>query len=78
MFKFLEKKNDEIQQDVNSAVDCGVTEVKDIIDAHITEIAYNKVAEIMEEHELSDNDENIHDELFCEIVDTIYSELGIY
>ena len=78
MFKFMQKKNDIIQEDMNMAVTNGIPEIKDQIDALITDMAYSAVSEIMENNELSDNDEDIHDELFCEFVDSMYSELGIY
>ena len=78
MFKFLEKQQDQIQSDVNMAVDAAVTELRDEIDAKATELAYAKVADIMADNNLDDNDEDIHDELFTEVFDTIYSELGIY
>jgi len=78
MFKFLQKRNDEIQQDVNMAVDEAVCVVRDQIDAWVTEQAYAKVADIMEAQKLDDNDEDIHDELFQEVFDSIYNELGIY
>ena len=77
MFKFLEKRNDEIQEDVNMAVDESVCAIKDQIDAMVTEEAYGRVADIMENQRLGDDDE-IHDELFQEVFDSIYNELGLY
>ena len=78
MFNFLKKVNDKIQEDVNMAVDESVCSIRDQIDAMVTEEAYARVADIMELNSLDDGDEEIHDELFTEVYDTIYSELGIY
>jgi len=78
MFKFLQKRNDQIQEDVNMAVDEAVTDVRDQIDAIVTDLTYSKVADIMEAQSLNQDDEEIHDELFTEVFDSIYNELGIY
>ena len=80
MFKFMQKKNDVIQEDVNMMVDNAVCNVKDQIDSIVTEMAYARTADIMDGHNLNDDEDYdaIHDEIFSEIFDSIYNELGIY
>lgn len=80
-FKFVQKLDDEIQSEVNMEVDNKVSVIRDQIDQIATEEAYASVANIMERMNLegipADPDE-IHDELFSEVFDSIYNELGIY
>ena len=80
-FKFVQKLDDDIQSAVNSQVDDATMEVRDQIDAIVTDLAYTKTANIIEELNLEGlpaDPEEIHDELFMEISDSIYNELGIY
>ena len=48
----------------------------------ITEAAYEATADVISENKIEDipgtDPEEIHDELFNEFVDSMYSELGIY
>ena len=80
-FKFVQKLDDQIQQEVNMEVDNKVSIIRDQIDQIATEEAYASVANSMERMNLegipSDPDE-IHDELFSEVFDSIYNELGLY
>lgn len=80
-FKFIQKLDDEIQSEVNSEVDSATCHVKDQIDMLITEAAYAATASIMERMNLEglpSDPEEIHDEIFQEVVDATYNELGLY
>lgn len=80
-FKFLNKLADEIQGEINSEVDNSVCSIKDQIDQLATEAAYAATADIMERMNLEglpSDPEDIHDEIFQEVFDSIYNELGIY
>ena len=80
-FKFIQKLDDEIQAEVNSEVDSATMHVRDQIDMLVTEAAYSATADIMERMNLEGlpaDPEEIHDEIFQEVVDATYTELGIY
>ena len=81
-FRFLKNYADRIQQDINFKLDEKVCGVRDQIDAMITEAAYEAAADIISENKIEDipgaEPEEIHDEIFNDFVDSLYSELGIY
>ena len=80
-FKFIKSLDDQIQTAVNSEVDEAQMEIRDQIDMMITDIAYKKTADIIESMNLEGlpmDPEEVHDEIFQEIVDGVYNELGIY
>ena len=80
-FKFVQKLDDEIQQEVNMQVDSHHTDIRDQIDALITEAAYSATADIMEKMNLEGlpaDPEEIHDEIFTAVNDQLYTDLGIY
>lgn len=85
MFNFISEIQDKIQCDVNQGVDNGTTEIKDQIDHLVTEMTYGIVGKIIENNRLDAypftenlSEDAIHDELFQEIYDGIYKELGLY
>ena len=80
-FKFIKSLDDQIQTAVNAEVDEAQMEVRDQIDMLVTDIAYSKTADIIESMNLEGlpmDPEEVHDEIFQEIVDGVYNELGIY
>ena len=80
-FKFIKSLDDQIQTAVNAEVDEAQMEVRDQIDMLVTDIAYSKTAEIIESMNLEGlpmDPEEVHDEIYQEIVDGVYNELGIY
>ena len=80
-FKFVQKLDDDIQSEVNSEVDSATMHVRDQIDMLITEAAYAATADIIERLNLEGlpaDPEEIHDEIFQEVVDATYNELGLY
>ena len=80
-FKFIKSLDDQIQTAVNSEVDEAQMEVRDQIDMMITDLAYKKTADVIESMNLEGlpmDPEEIHDEIYQEIVDGIYNELGLY
>ena len=80
-FKFVQRLDDEIQQEVNNHVDTHNMNIRDQIDALITEAAYSAAGDIIQKMNLeglpADPDE-IHDEIFSAVNDQLYTELGIY
>lgn len=77
-FKFLKDQDDAIQLSVNYGVENAKSEVRDEIDSKITQLSYSIVADVMKKHGLDENNEAIHDELYCEVSDSLYNEIGVY
>ena len=80
-FKFVKDLDDQIQQEMNTGVDNEMSDIRDKIDALISEASYGIAGDIIEKMNLEGlpiDPESVHDELFCEASDTLYKELGIY
>jgi len=82
-FKFIDKLDDMVQDSVDDGALSATDNIRDQIDYLASEAAYEVTANVMEKYSLNNNEnfgdeEEIHDEIFQEVMDKIYNELGIY
>ena len=81
-FKFVDQLDDMIQDSVDDGSLDATNSIRDQIDYMATEAAYEVTANVMEKYSLNNSElfdeEATHDEIFQEVMDKIYNELGIY
>ena len=82
-FKFIDKLDDMIQDAVDDGSLNASDNIRDQIDYLASEQAYDITANIMDKFNLNENEhfgegDEVHDEIFQEVMDKIYNELGIY